>query len=75
MTTPKKRPLHRILIAVLLVLGGLAALVSGIGAWMVSGCCGSSEPSEDGYLVVGALGAIVLWAGAYWVVTSARRGD
>ena len=55
-------------VAVVLVLAGFGALVCGVGAWMVSGCCGSPEPSQPGYLVLGALGAGAGWALAAQVV-------
>jgi hypothetical protein len=63
----------RRVVAVLLVLAGAGAFAAAGAAWMVSGCCGSPEPSEDGYLVLGALAALVLWGGAYWMFTSPRR--
>ena len=44
-----------------LVLAGLLALVTGVGAWMVSSCCGSPDPPQDGYLLLGLAGAVVLW--------------
>lgn len=59
-------------VAALLALTGAAALLSGVGAWMVSGCCGSPEPAEDGYLALGMLGALIPWGGAYVVLTRQR---
>jgi hypothetical protein len=60
--------LVRLLVLTALVLAGAGALFAGIGGWMVSGCCGSSDPSEPGYLLVGAVSAGALW----WVAWRIR---
>lgn len=58
--------------AVALVLAGAAALAYGIARWMVSGCCGSTEPPQDRYLLLGILAASASWVGAYLIFTAAR---
>ena len=63
MTTNARR-----VVAALLVLAGFGALVCGVGAWMVSACCGSPDPSQPGYLFLGAAGAAVCWVGAAQVL-------
>jgi hypothetical protein len=67
------RTAWRWVIAVLLVLAGAAAALCGVGAWTVSGCCGSPEPAEDGYLLVGGVVAIALWGGAYCLLARRSR--
>jgi hypothetical protein len=68
------KPLHLRLAGVLLVLAGATAVVCGIGAWMVSGCCGSPEPPQDGYLLLGGLVAGASWASARWCFARANQG-
>ena len=68
---PRRRA-RTVIGVVALVLAGFTALGWGALAWMVSSCCGSPEPPQDGYLAAGVLGAGVLWSLAAWVVARRR---
>ncbi len=65
--------LHLRLAATLLVLIGAVTAVCSVGAWMVSGCCGSPEPPEDGYLLLAGLALAGCGFMAHQCLAEARR--